>query len=49
MGVAFAKHSHLLKEAFNRFLAEIKADGTYRGLVQKYYPAVFDYYPEFFQ
>jgi ABC-type amino acid transport substrate-binding protein len=49
MGVAFAKHSHLLKEAFNRFLAEIKADGTYRGLVQKYYPAVFDYYPEFFK
>jgi len=49
MGVGFAKTSILLKAEFNRFLDKCKSDGTYLGLVQKYYPAVFDYYPEFFK
>ena len=26
-----------------------KQDGSYRRLVQKYYPAVFDYFPDFFR
>ncbi len=48
MGVAFRKHSPELREAFNRYLKEIRADGRYYQLVEKYYPAVFDYYGDFF-
>nr|MBC8362519.1 transporter substrate-binding domain-containing protein [Candidatus Desulfatibia profunda] len=48
MGVAFAKTSPELREAFNRFFEKCKADGTYERLVKKYYPAVFMYYPAFF-
>jgi ABC-type amino acid transport substrate-binding protein len=49
MGTAFPKHSPELREAFNRFLAKCKEDGTYLRLVKKYYPAVFDFYPGFFK
>jgi ABC-type amino acid transport substrate-binding protein len=49
MGVAFAKTSSKLREAFNRFFEKCKADGTYRRLVKKYYPAIFIYYPTFFE
>ncbi len=48
MGCAFRKDSIKLREAFNAFLEQCKKDGTYLHLVQKYYPAVFDYYKEFF-
>jgi len=49
MGVAFAKTSSELREAYNRFFEKCKADGTYKSLVKKYYPGVFMYYPEFFE
>ena len=49
MGFAFAKTSPRLLEAFNRFFKECKNNGTYLRLVRKYYPAVFTYYPEFFE
>lgn len=49
MGVAFAKTSSELREAFNQFLKKCKADGTYQRLVGKYYPGVFMYYPAFFE
>jgi ABC-type amino acid transport substrate-binding protein len=49
MGYAFPKSSPQLREAFNRFFSQCMQDGTYRQLVQKYYPAVFQYFPEFFQ
>ena len=49
MGLAFAKTTPRLREAFNRFFEECKKDGTYPRLVKKYYPAVFSYYPEFFK
>ena len=49
MGAGFDKGAPLLREAFNKFLAELKADGTFLRLVKKYYPAVFEYYPEFFK
>lgn len=49
MGCAFAKTSPRLREAFNRFLEQCKKNGTYVRLVRKYYPSVFDYYPEFFK
>lgn len=48
MGVAFRKDSPQLREAFDHYLATIQSDGTYRRLVEKYYPAVPDYFPEFF-
>lgn len=48
MGVAFRKGSPELREAFNRYLDEIRADGTYEALVRKHYPAMPDYFPEFF-
>lgn len=48
MGCAFAKSSPQLRKAFNGFLAQCKKDGTYQRLVRKYYPTVFEFYPEFF-
>ena len=49
MGVGFAKTSPLLRQAFEKFFAEIKADGTYHRLVNKYYLSVFSFYPNFFE
>ncbi|MEW6377112.1 MAG: transporter substrate-binding domain-containing protein [Thermodesulfobacteriota bacterium] len=49
MGCAFAKTSPQLRDAFNRFFKQSMKDGTYLRLVKKYYPLVFDYYPEFFK
>ncbi len=48
-GYAFAKSSPQLRDAFNRFFDQCMRNGTYRQLVQKYYPAIFQYYPKFFQ
>ena len=48
MAVAFSKNSPLLLEEFNKYFEEIKKDGSYNKLVQKYYPDVFDYYETFF-
>lgn len=49
MGVGFRKDSPQLREAFATFYQRIRQDGTYERLLRKYYPAVFTYYPEFFQ
>lgn len=49
MAVGFRKDSPKLLKAFNDYMTKIKADGTYHKLVEKYYPAVFDYYEEFFK
>ena len=49
MGCGFAKSSVNLRDTFNNFLKRCKKDGTYLRLVKKYYPAVFNYYPEFFK
>jgi len=49
MGCCLRKASPLLRDAFNRFFEKCKKDGTYVRLVNKYYPAVFRYYPEFFK
>lgn len=48
MGCGFRKASPLLRDAFNLFFKDCRKDGTYARLVKKYYPAVFRYYPEFF-
>lgn len=49
MGYAFARTSPRLRQAFNGFFEKCRKDGTYIRLVRKYYPSVFNYYPEFFQ
>ncbi|MCX5891885.1 MAG: transporter substrate-binding domain-containing protein [Deltaproteobacteria bacterium] len=49
MGCAFAKNAPELRDAFNRFLEQAKADGTYLALVKRYYPKVFNYYRDFFE
>lgn len=49
MACAFDKNAPELRAAFNRFFEGIMRDGTYEKLVQKYYPLVSDYYPEFFR
>ncbi len=48
MAPAFSPESPVLREVFNEFLARKKKDGTFLSLVKKYYPFVFDYYPDFF-
>lgn len=48
MAVAFRPESTGLRAAFDAYLAQVRADGSYDQMVQRYYPAVFDYFPEFF-
>jgi len=48
MAVAFRKNSPELRKAFNQYLQQLKKDGTYNKLVNKYYPSVFHYYDDFF-
>ncbi len=47
MACAFAQNSPKLKEKFNLFFHQFKKNGQYRKLVEKYYPSVFTYYPDF--
>jgi ABC-type amino acid transport substrate-binding protein len=49
MGYGFSKDSPELRAAFNQFLEQCMQDGTCNRLVRKYYPAIFQYYPNFFQ
>ena len=49
MGAAVAKSSPAILDAFNKFFKQIWADGTYRSLVEKYYPSVFLYFDSFFE
>ena len=49
MGVAFRPESPELRAEFEKYLAQIKRDGTYRAIVEKYYPLVLTYFPEFFK
>lgn len=48
MAAAFPPDATLLRETFNDFLLRLKKDGTYNELVRKYYPGVWNYFPEFF-
>lgn len=49
MGVAFRKDSPELRKAFNEYLKGIQLTGEYNLLVKKYYPSVFNFYPDFFK
>ncbi len=48
MACAFRKDSQDLLAEFNKFLAEIKSNGTYIKLVKKYYPLAPHFFPDFF-
>lgn len=48
MAVGFRPDSPQLLAAFNDYLARVKADGSYPRTVKKYFPAMFDYFPNFF-
>ena len=49
LGAAFRKSGPRLRDAFNDYLVQIKADGTYDALVNKYYPGIGRYFPDFFK
>ena len=49
LAAAFPKDSPHLRDAFNEYLRKIKADGTYDKLVDKYYPAIRQYFPDYFK
>jgi len=48
MGVAVAKDSPELLREFNTFFEQIWEDGSYKRMVEKYYPSVFLYLSSFF-
>jgi ABC-type amino acid transport substrate-binding protein len=48
MAEAFRKEDSQLHAAYETFLAKAKKDGTYLGLIQKYYPDAVYYYAKFF-
>jgi len=49
MAAGFAKDSTKLLEAYNVFIKKAQSNGTYLKLVNKYYPTVKTYFPEFFK
>lgn len=48
LATAFPKSSPQLRAAFDEYLRRIRADGTYDRMVNKYYPGIRRYFPEFF-
>ena len=48
LAAAFPKNSPELRRAFDDYLLRLKADGTYDKLVDKYYPGIRRYFPDFF-
>lgn len=48
LAAAFPKSSPELRAAFNEYLRKIKADGSYDKLVNKYFPGIRRYFPDFF-
>jgi ABC-type amino acid transport substrate-binding protein len=48
LAAAFSKDAPHLRDAFNTYLRQIKADGTYDKLVDKYYPGIRRFFPDFF-
>lgn len=48
LAAAFPRSAPDLRAAFDTYLTRIQADGTYDKLVDKYYPGVRHYFPDFF-
>lgn len=48
MAAAFSADSPQLRAAFDDYLRELKRDGRYDTLVDRYYPGIRRYFPEFF-
>jgi len=48
LAAAFPKDAPELRKAFDEYLVKIRADGSYDKLVDKYYPGIRRYFPEFF-
>jgi len=48
LAAAFPKDAPELRKAFDEYLLKTKADGSYDKLVDKYYPGIRRYFPEFF-
>ena len=48
LAAAFPKDAVELRREFDAYLKSIKADGSYDRLVDKYYPGIRRYFPEFF-
>lgn len=49
MAAGFRKDSIELRKAYNQYLKEIKANGKYQHLIEKYYPSIFDFYSDYFE
>jgi ABC-type amino acid transport substrate-binding protein len=49
LAAAFPKDAVRLRDAYDVYLREIKADGTYDRLVDKYYPGIRRFFPDFFE
>lgn len=49
LAAAFPKDAPEMRKAFDEYLAKIRADGTYDRLVDKYYPGIRRYFPDFFK
>lgn len=47
MAPAFSKDSPQLRQEFAKYFRELKESGEYKSLIQKYYPSLFIYYPDF--
>lgn len=48
LAAAFPKSSPELRRAFDEYLGQLRSDGRYDVLVQKYYPGIRRYFPSFF-
>lgn len=48
LAAAFPHTSPKLRDAFNAYLRKIRTDGSYDRLVDKYFPGIRRYFPEFF-
>jgi ABC-type amino acid transport substrate-binding protein len=48
LATAFPKDAPMLRAEFNAYLRDLKASGAYDRLVDKYYPGIRRFFPEFF-
>ena len=49
LAAAFPKAAVQLRDAFNDYLRDLKMNGGYDRLVEKYYPGIQRFFPDFFQ